>query len=73
MTTPKDDNEILIAGMLSRSTARELAEALVTRCACTFNGTKLVSECEFHRQRQREPWPDDAPISYDGEVRWPRK
>lgn len=46
------DDEILIEGMLSRSTARELAEELVTRCGCTFADDKPIAECDYHAERR---------------------
>lgn len=42
------DDEIIIEGMLTRSTARELAEELVHRCACTFIDDAPTMECEYH-------------------------
>jgi hypothetical protein len=52
MPTFNQDDELIIEGMLSRSTARELAEDLVQRCGCTFSNDEPVSECEYHRERR---------------------
>jgi hypothetical protein len=50
--TTADDDAILIDGMLRRSTARELAEELVQRCACAFKDNRPERECEYHRERR---------------------
>jgi hypothetical protein len=49
---PHKDDEVIIEGMLSRSTARELAEELVHRCACEFENDRPERECEYHRERR---------------------
>lgn len=49
--TSDDDDKILIEGILTRSTARELAEELVHRCACEFKNDRPERECEYHRER----------------------
>ena len=44
------DDEFLVEQLLARSTHRELAVELISRCVCTFKGMKLISECEYHRE-----------------------
>lgn len=62
-TTNDDDDEILIAGMLTRSTARELAEELVHRCACSFihdADERVWDDDDVKHVYDINPSPDDS-------------
>jgi len=58
MSDPDADDALLVAGLLERHTAQQLAQELIKRCACTFkhwlpSELELPEfECEYHRTRR---------------------